>query len=51
MVSKGNKEKSDSPVVNIHNEWDPLEEIIVGIVPFNHSPSFPYTEGKHHQAG
>jgi glycine amidinotransferase len=23
---------SDTPIVNTHNEWDPLEEIIVGIV-------------------
>ena len=23
---------SVNPVVNAHNEWDPLEEVIVGIV-------------------
>ncbi|MCP4623667.1 MAG: amidinotransferase, partial [bacterium] len=26
------KNKENYPVVNAHNEWDPLEEIIVGIV-------------------
>jgi len=26
------KDKNDYPVVNTHNEWDPLEEIIVGVI-------------------
>ena len=26
------KNKEIYPVVNAHNEWDPLEEIIVGVV-------------------
>ncbi len=24
--------KKQNPIVNAHNEWDPLEEIIVGVV-------------------
>jgi len=24
--------KNDTPIINAHNEWDPLEEVIVGIV-------------------
>jgi hypothetical protein len=27
-----NEAKPDHPVVNAHNEWDPLEEVIVGIL-------------------
>jgi len=29
MAGEGN---DSYPVVNTHNEWDPLEEIIVGVV-------------------
>ncbi|MGB3904687.1 MAG: hypothetical protein WBB22_07170 [Anaerolineae bacterium] len=29
---KGDETNDSYPVANTHNEWDPLEEIIVGIV-------------------